>query len=262
GLAVMVTLATLRADLRSTIFSRHLPLHVFRNTVHLGAQYLWAKSLLLLPLATVFALEFTAPAWALLLALPVLGERMTASRIGAVVLGLMGVLVILRPGLQTFQPAALLVLLAALGYAIALITTKKLTRTDTNFAIIFWMNLIQLPLALLGSHPLFVTKLTLSQLPAAVAVRVSGLASPYCLANAVGAGDACGVVPLVSPHFPVRGWVGWWLCGYPFVVFFFPGPGVLPPGLLCNWRGEAGGASGPSIDRERRVERAPPPAPP
>src|SRR6516225_10836980 len=80
----------------------------------------------------------------LLLALPVLGERMTASRIGAVVLGLMGVLVILRPGLQTFQPAALLVLLAALGFAIALITTKKLTRTDTNFAIIFWMNLIQL----------------------------------------------------------------------------------------------------------------------
>jgi drug/metabolite transporter (DMT)-like permease len=162
----MATLAVLRADLRSTIFSQHLPLHFFRNTVHLGAQYLWATSLLLLPLATVFALEFTAPAWALLLALPVLGERMTASRIGAVVLGLMGMLVILRPGLQTFQPAALLVLLAALGFAIALITTKKLTRTDTNFAIIFWMNLIQLPLALLGSHPLFVTKLTLGQLPA------------------------------------------------------------------------------------------------
>src|SRR5262249_14414610 len=111
--------------LGATIFGGHLPLHLFRNTVHLGAQYLWAKSLLLLLLATVFALEFTAPAWALLLALPVLGERMTASRIGAVVLGLIGVLVILRPGLQRIQPAALLVLLAALGYAIALLTTKS-----------------------------------------------------------------------------------------------------------------------------------------
>ena len=90
--------------------SRHLLLHFFRNTIHLGSQYLWATSLLLLPLATVFALEFTTPAWTLLLAVPALGERMTASRIGAVVLGLLGVLVILRPGLATFQPAALLVL--------------------------------------------------------------------------------------------------------------------------------------------------------
>ena len=64
-------------------------------------------SLLLLPLATVFALEFTMPAWTILLAPFFLGERMTASRIGAVVLGLVGVLVILRPGIETFQPAAL-----------------------------------------------------------------------------------------------------------------------------------------------------------
>ena len=99
-LLVMLALVAVRPDLRPAIRSRHLPLHLFRNTVHLGAQYLWAMSLLLLPLATVFALEFTTPAWTLLLAVPILGERMTASRIGAVVLGLLGVLVILRPGLR------------------------------------------------------------------------------------------------------------------------------------------------------------------
>ena len=60
--------------LRATISSQHLPLHLFRNTIHLGAQYLWAMSLLLLPIATVFALEFTTPAWTLLLAAPVLGR--------------------------------------------------------------------------------------------------------------------------------------------------------------------------------------------
>ena len=107
----------------------------------------------------MFALEFTTPAWTVLLAVPVLGERLTASRIGAVVLGLIGVLVILRPGLATFQPAALLVLAAALGFAATMITTKQLTRTDSTFAIIFWMNVIQTPLALLGSDPLFVTKI-------------------------------------------------------------------------------------------------------
>ena len=99
----MAALAAMRADLRATDPQPHLPLHLFRNTVHLGSSYLWAMSLLLLPLATDFALEFTTPAWTLLLAVPVLGERLTASRIGAVVLGLLGVLVILRPGLATLS---------------------------------------------------------------------------------------------------------------------------------------------------------------
>ncbi len=76
---------------------------------------------------------------------------MTASRIGAVVLGLAGVLVILRPGIETFQPAALLVLVAALGYATQNIATKKLTKTESTFAIVFWMNVIQLALGLVGA---------------------------------------------------------------------------------------------------------------
>src|SRR5205823_12401601 len=129
-------LAAARADLRSTIFTRQIPLHFFRNIVHLASQYVWATSLLLLPLATVFALEFTAPAWPLLLAVPVLGERLTASRIGAVVLGLIGVLVILRPGFATLQPGALLALGAGFGFAVTLVATKKLTGTDSPFAII------------------------------------------------------------------------------------------------------------------------------
>ena len=239
GLVVMAILAAMRADLRSTIFSRHLALHLFRNTVHLGSQYLWAVSLLLLPLATVFALEFTMPAWTLVLALPALGERMTISRIGAVVLGLLGVLVILRPGLATFRPAALLVLLAAFGFATTLIATKKLTRTDSNFAIIFWMNLIQLPLALLGSDPLFATRLIPGQLPAVVAVGIAGLASHYCLVNAFRSGDASVVVPLDFMRIPLIAVVGWWLYGEPLDVFVFIGAGLIITGILWNLRSEA-----------------------
>ena len=102
----------------------------------------------LLPFATVFALEFTMPAWVALLAALILGERMTPSRIGSIVLGFLGVLVIVRPGLASFQPVALLVLFAAFGFAISLIATKKLTNRVSTFTIIFWMNVIQLPLAL------------------------------------------------------------------------------------------------------------------
>jgi drug/metabolite transporter (DMT)-like permease len=244
GLMVMATLAALRADLRAIINCRHLPLHLFRNTVHVGASYLWAMSLLLIPLAMAFALEFTTPAWTLLLAAPVLGERLTASRIGAVVFGLLGVLVILRPGLATFQPGALLTLVAAFGLAVTLIATKKLTRTDSTFAIVFWMMLIQLPLALAASDPLFVTKLNQGQVPAVIGIGVSGLVSHYCLTNAFRAGDAGVVVPLDFMRIPLIAVIGWWLYGEPLDVFVFLGAGLIITGILWNLRSEAARSPG------------------
>jgi drug/metabolite transporter (DMT)-like permease len=239
GLMVMAALAAVRADLRSTLFTRHPVLHLFRNSVHVASSYLWASSLLLIPMAMTFALEFTTPAWTLLLAMPVLGERLTASRIGAVVLGLLGVLVILRPGLTTFQPGALLALAAAFGFAITLIATKKLTGTDTPFAIIFWMMLIQLPLALIASDPLFLRKLAPGQLPAVIAIGVAGLASHYCLTNAFRAGDAGVVVPLDFMRIPLIAVVGWWLYGEPLDAFVFLGAGLIVTGILWNLRSEA-----------------------
>ena len=239
GLAVMATLAATRAGLRATINSQHLPLHLFRNAVHVGSSFLWAMSLLLIPLAMTFALEFTTPAWTLLIAAPVLGERFTASRVGAVVFGLLGVLVILRPGLAAFQPGALLALMAAFGFAITLVATKKLTRTDSPFAIIFWMMLIQLPLALIASDPLFVTRLNQAQIPAVIAIGVSGLASHYCLTRAFRVGDAGVVVPLDFMRSPLIAVIGWWLYGEPLDVFVFIGAGLIVTGILWNLRSEA-----------------------
>ena len=188
---------------------------------------------------TVFALEFTTPAWTLLLALPVLGERMTVSRVGAVVLGLVGVLVILRPGVGTFRPASVLVLGAAIGIAITLIATKKLTRTDSSFAIIFWMNLIQAPLAFAASQPLFVTKLSTWQMPAVAGIGCAGLISHYCLANAFRAGDATVVVPLDFMRIPLIAVIGWWLYGERLDPFVFAGAGLIIAGVLWNLRAEA-----------------------
>src|SRR5947199_13511 len=62
GLAIIGIVAAFRPDERRSITMRRLPLHILRNSVHFGAQYLWALGLVLLPLATVFALEFTVPA--------------------------------------------------------------------------------------------------------------------------------------------------------------------------------------------------------
>jgi drug/metabolite transporter (DMT)-like permease len=164
---------------------------------------------------------------------------MTTSRVGEVVLGLAGVLVILRPGIESFQPAALLVLTAALGYATQNIATKKLTMTESTFAIVFWMNVIQLGLGLIGSGPWFVSKIGIEQLPALAGLGTAGLFAHFCLTNAFRVGDASVVVPLDFMRIPLIAVVGWWLYGEALDVFVFAGAGLIIAGIVWNLRSES-----------------------
>jgi drug/metabolite transporter (DMT)-like permease len=175
----------------------------------------------------------------MLLAPMFLGEHMTQSRIGAVILGLLGVVVILRPGIETFQPAALLVLTAAFGYAAQNILTKKLTMTESTFAIVFWMNVIQLVLALALAGPFFVAKITIDLIPAVLGLGCAGVFAHFCLSNAFRSGDASVVVPLDFMRIPLIAVVGWWLYAEPLDAFVFAGAGLIITGIVWNLRSEA-----------------------
>ncbi len=240
GLAAILAIAALRADLRATVTARGLWLHGLRNSVHFASQYGWALSLTLLPLATVFALEFTSPAWVAVLAIPLLGERMTVGRAGSIVLGFVGVLIIMRPGSETFQPAALLVLAAAVGFAITFITTKKLTGFASTFAILFWMNVMQLPMGLIGSDPLFLARVEWTHAPAVIAIGITGLSAHFCFTNALRHGDASVVVPLDFLRIPLIAFVGAALYAEPLDAFVFLGAAIIAAGVLWNLRAEAG----------------------
>jgi drug/metabolite transporter (DMT)-like permease len=239
GLAITGLAAAIRPELRHTITRRRLGLHFVRNSIHFGSQYLWAMSLVLLPLATVFSLEFTMPAWTMLLAPLLLGEHMTQSRVGAVILGLAGVFVILRPGIESFQPAALLVLTAAFGYAVQNIATKKLTATESTFAIVFWMNVIQLVLAFALAGPFFVGKIGLTQLPAILGLGCAGVFAHFCLSNAFRSGDASVVVPLDFMRIPLIAVIGWWLYAESLDLYVFAGALLIITGIVWNLRSEA-----------------------
>jgi drug/metabolite transporter (DMT)-like permease len=238
GIVIMLAIGLARPRLLRELRTRHFGLHLMRNCVHFAAQVAWANGLTLLPLATVFALEFTMPAWTALLAAVFLHERMTPSRIGAVVLGFLGVLVIVRPGFAAFQPAAFLVLAAAFGYAITLTATKRLTATDSAFAIVFLMNLIQLPLNLAGSDPLFWHRLGSAQVVPLLGLGIAGLTSHYCLSNAFRAGEASVVVPIDFLRIPLIALVGWWLYGEAVDVYVFAGAGLIIAGVIWNLRAE------------------------
>ena len=238
GIIILLGLLAVRPELRAHLRPRRMPTHFVRNVVHFAAQYSWSLSLTLLPLATVFALEFTMPAWTVLLAVWLLHELLTPSRIGAVVLGLIGVLVILRPGLAAFNPAALLVLLAAFGFAITMITTKQLTMSESTFAIIFWMNAMQVPLGLAASTPSAYLTLGWQYLPAVLGVGLAGLSSHYCLSNAFRSGDATLVVPIDFMRIPLIALVGWALYSEKPDVLVFVGAFIIIVGVLWNLRAE------------------------
>jgi len=155
-----------------------------------------------------------------------------------ILFGFIGTLVILRPGLQAFQPAALLVLLATLLYAVFNVVTKKMTSNTSPFAIVFWMNLMQLPMAFAGSDPLFLSKLSAWQIPAFLGIGVAGLTAHYCLANAFRWGDASLVTPLDFLRIPLIALVGWWFFGEALDVWVFVGALIILAGILWNLRAE------------------------
>ena len=89
-----------------------------------------------LPLAEAIAIAFTSPLFVAGLAGPMLGETVGPRRWSAVVVGFIGAVVIIRPGTEAFEPAALLVILSAISFALAMLLTRRLTRTETSVALL------------------------------------------------------------------------------------------------------------------------------
>jgi drug/metabolite transporter (DMT)-like permease len=239
SLLILLACAAVNRELLAGLRWHRMALQGTRGVIHFGSQICWALAITLLPFATVFALEFTIPAWVALFAVLFLGERMTAHRFFALAVCSVGVLVILRPGFEAFRPAALIMLLGALFFAITAIMTKKLIVTETTFAILFWMNLIQLPLNFLGSDPLFVLKLEPSMILPLIGVTVAGLATHYCLTNAFRYGDAIIVIPMDFVRLPLIALIGWAFYAEPIDSFVLAGACLIVFGVLWNLRAEA-----------------------
>jgi drug/metabolite transporter (DMT)-like permease len=187
--------------------TRRLPLHVLRNVIHLGGQYCWVFAIGALPLAMVFAIEFTMPVWTAILAAALLGERLTRPRLVMLVMGLTGVLLILRPGFGFFHPAALVALAASLFYAGNMIATKRLSSTDSPLAVLFWMSVVQTPLSLLAALPGWVSP-PASDLPWMLLIGVGSYTAHYCMTRAFKLADATVAVPIDFVRLPLIAVVG------------------------------------------------------
>ena len=121
--------------------TNRIGLHALRGVINMAAMLMFFTALSISPIAKVTALGFTAPIFMAILAVLLLGERFRIYRWSAIFLGFVGMLIILRPGLVTIDTGALLVIMSAVLWAVAMIIIKIQSRTESSLAIVAYMGI-------------------------------------------------------------------------------------------------------------------------
>jgi drug/metabolite transporter (DMT)-like permease len=234
GLLLLYPLVRLNGGFVAMKTTRPLQ-HIARNLVHYAGQLGWFYALTLIPLGQVVSIEFTMPIWTAILAASFLGERMTVWKILAIALGVVGVIVIVRPDTGEVNPGQLIALAAAVGFGISIAMVKSLTRTEKTVAIIFWMMVIQ---AAAG----FIPCLYVWMWPTAaawgwiVAIAFCGTFSHYCMARAMLHADATVVLPMDFLRVPLTAVAGWLIYSERLDIFTVLGAALILTGNLLNLR--------------------------
>ena len=242
GLLVLVPFLCI-ASYRSKLRSRQPMLHIGRNIFHFAGQYGWFLGIGLLPLAQVFALEFTVPLWVLLFSPLLLGEKITRRKVVATAMGVVGVNIVLETTAGSVNPAIFVVLAAATAYALSHIATKALTADNSAFSIIFYMCLIQLPVGLVLSWNSWIWPAGL-QWGWIGAIGLTALSAHFCMASAFRYAEATTVVVLDFFRLPLIALLGVLLYSESLQLSLFIGAAVILLANIVNVRASSGASPG------------------
>lgn len=212
-----------------------LPSHIGRNVAHYIGQFAWLMGLTLIPMAQVIAIEFTAPIWAALMAAAFLGEKLTWRKGVAILFGLGGVLLIVRPGAAPLNPGHLIVLGAAFVFAISFIATKILTLSDSPTKIIFWMLIIQSVVGFIPALEVWVWP-SAAIWPWIFLIAFSGTFAHFCMAKALTHAEATVVMPMDYLRVPLSALLGYLLYAEAIDGLTAIGAGLILAGNLFNLR--------------------------
>ena len=218
------------------MFSRRIKTHFWRNFFHFIGQFSWLVGIGLLLLAQVFAIEFTVPLWVLIIASIFLSEAITRRKLVSVALGLIGVAVIVKPGVQIIDVGGLVMIIASLCFAATFILSKSLLTTEHPLTVVFYMTLIQLPLGALMAGPDWAMPEPWMW-PWVMAIALTGLSAHYCMVKAMQIAEVSVVISLDFLRLPIIAIIGMLLYGEPFEVSVILGGGLmLLANLVNHWR--------------------------
>jgi len=203
-LAVAKSVGTL-----SEIDLKHFRLHLLRNIFHFTGQNLWFFALPLIPLAQLFALEFTSPIWVLLLAPFFLGEGLTLRKIAIAALGFIGVLIVARPEIGAVNIGIIAATCAAIGFAGAAILTRKLTVQNSLTKILFFLTGLQIIFGLLcAGYDGDIALPSVAAAPWLILIGAAGLAAHFCMTKSLSLAPASLVMPVDFARLPLIAVIG------------------------------------------------------
>lgn len=236
---VLVVVAAAATGRLGLIRRDRLGSHVLRNVFHFTGQNLWFWSLTMIPLAQVFALEFTSPIWVILLSPLVLGERLTGPRLFAAAMGFAGILVVARPDFGALDPGVLAAAASAFFFAATTLMTKRLTKGEHIVSILFWLTLMQFFLGLgMAGWDGAVALPTAQTLPWLALIGFCGILAHLCLTTALSLAPASFVVPIDFIRLPVIVIVGMALYDEPVDLLVLLGAAMIFVGNWANIRSE------------------------
>lgn len=189
-----ITISTAVMILRPGLVRPQWGLHVARTTCGWGGITLMFAAVAYIPLADATAISFLNPVFAMMLAIPLLGERVGRIRWSAAAFALIGAFILLRPTPASFQPAALLAFGAALIMGFELIFIKRLSLRENPFQILFFNNLIGLCIASIAVLPVWVPP-TSQQWGLLASVGVCMAIAQALFVNGMARADASFVAP-------------------------------------------------------------------
>lgn len=234
GLIVILVIGVIWSKFSEVRFD-NLALHGLRNLGHFTGQNLWFTALPLISLAQLFALEFTSPIWVVVFAVLFAGEKITQSRVVAVVLGFIGALIVARPGFGGDTLGLTLAAASAVGFAISIVSTKVLTRTETIYGILFWLTAMQAVFGtIMAGWDADIAWPSLSIWPWVVMVGFAGLIAHTCLTNALAVAPATIVTPMDFIRLPAIAVVGTLFYNEAIDVWVFVGALLIFGGNYLN----------------------------
>lgn len=182
------------AVLRPKIKAPNIKLHVSRTVCGAAGVTCMFAAVAFIPLADATAISFLNPVFGMILAIPFLGEKVGRWRWAAAAIAFAGALILLRPGPDTFQVAALLALAAAMVMGLELIFIKKLADREPPMQILLVNNFIGWLLMSTVMIPFWIAP-TGAQWAVLVALGLMMAAAQTCFVNAMARADASFVTP-------------------------------------------------------------------
>lgn len=207
-IGLLITLPAILSVPRAELKTQRLPMHAVRVAFTMFGVSTMFFALGRLPTPDVTAILFLTPLVVTCGAALVLSEKVSFTRWAATCVGFVGALLIIRPGFVEVGWPTIAVLAAIVGFAGEWLSVKILSSTENATRIVFYLNLMLTPMALIPASFDWVTP-DVSDLPAILILGVSGWSAMYCQARAFGAAEASSIMPFDFLRMPVVALLSW-----------------------------------------------------